>query len=181
MCGIVGCVSERPVLPVLLDGLRRLEYRGYDSAGVAGMSADSTIYCCKAAGKLDAKSGLAAKLVGVDLADQITTGIAHTRWATHGEPNENNAHPHLDGEGRVAIVHNGVLENYRELKAWLNGHGHQLRTDTDSEILAILIGIEHNGGSVSLEQAVMNVLGRHQDSSDRDSYQIVGTFGLAVR
>ena len=131
MCGILGIVGRGEVSPLLLDGLRRLEYRGYDSAGIATL-VDGKIERRRAEGKLDK---LAARLAAEPLAGTI--GIGHTRWATHGIPNEANAHPHATD--RVAIVHNGIIENFHALKGELAGRGHVFTTDTDSEVVAILI------------------------------------------
>jgi glucosamine--fructose-6-phosphate aminotransferase (isomerizing) len=131
MCGIIGIVGEQIVAPLLVDGLKRLEYRGYDSAGIATLS-NGSITRCRAEGKL---VNLEARLAEEPL--EGTVGIGHTRWATHGKPTERNAHPHATD--RVAIVHNGIIENFRELKAELEGLGHHFETDTDSEIVAHLI------------------------------------------
>src|SRR5512143_88190 len=120
MCGIVGYIGKRPALPILIRGLRSLEYRGYDSAGVA-YPAPEGIRIVKATGRID-------RLVErVDGAGETaaTVGIAHTRWATHGAPTEINAHPHADCTGRIALVHNGIIENYAELKLWLEKSGHR--------------------------------------------------------
>ncbi|TPW35658.1 glutamine--fructose-6-phosphate transaminase (isomerizing) [Oecophyllibacter saccharovorans] len=132
MCGICGVVGHRPATPIVFEALRRLEYRGYDSAGIATIAPDGQITRCRAAGKLD---NLAAALKAHPL--QGTTGIGHTRWATHGAPTTNNAHPHQ--AGRVAIVHNGIIENFAELKKILEGQGRQFVTETDSEIVAHLV------------------------------------------
>ncbi|MGZ5354380.1 MAG: glutamine--fructose-6-phosphate transaminase (isomerizing) [Actinomycetota bacterium] len=133
MCGIVGYVGADPALPVILDGLRRLEYRGYDSAGVALLGERLTVV--KRAGKL---SGLEDAL-----SEQVpppgTAGIGHTRWATHGPPTDRNAHPHLDCEGRVAVIHNGIVENFASLREGLEKRGHRLGSETDTEVVAHLI------------------------------------------
>ena len=134
MCGIVGYVGAKPALDVVIEGLRRLEYRGYDSAGVA-LVADDTIAWAKKAGKL---ANLEKLLVEVPLPD-ATTGIGHTRWATHGAPNDVNAHPHLGNRDRVALVHNGIIENFAELRAEVEADGDELRSETDTEIAAHLI------------------------------------------
>jgi glucosamine--fructose-6-phosphate aminotransferase (isomerizing) len=131
MCGIVGILAQRPVEALLVDGLRRLEYRGYDSAGIATL-ADGHIDYRRAEGKLE---NLAARLVKEPL--KGTVGIGHTRWATHGKPTVDNAHPHVTD--RVAVVHNGIIENYRELRAELEGKGHKFRSETDTETVAHLI------------------------------------------
>ncbi len=162
MCGIVGYVGTRSCLPILIEGLKRLEYRGYDSAGVAIQNHDS-LGIRKAAGKIRV---LESRLPG-DLPDG-TTGIAHTRWATHGEPNDVNAHPHTDCTGRVALVHNGIIENYMVLKSALIAEGHKFETDTDTEVLAHLIE-KHMKRGLELEQAVGAAL-----------RQVEGTYGIAV-
>ena len=133
MCGIIGYIGSKPVVPLLLDGLRRMEYRGYDSAGVALVS-PAGIALRRSAGKL------------VNLESTIRDepvdgryGIGHTRWATHGRPTEENAHPHSDCAGRIVVVHNGIIENYLELKRELQGQGHTFRTETDTEVIAHLV------------------------------------------
>jgi glucosamine--fructose-6-phosphate aminotransferase (isomerizing) len=162
MCGIVGYVGHRQCLPILLEGLKRLEYRGYDSAGVA-IQSDGKVGVRKAAGKIRV---LEERLS--DGAPAGTTGIAHTRWATHGEPNDVNAHPHTDCSGRVALVHNGIIENYTVLKSALQAEGHRFRTDTDTEVLAHLIE-KHLQRGLKLEQAVGAAL-----------RAVEGTYGIAV-
>lgn len=134
MCGIVGYVGYKDVSPVLLDGLKRLEYRGYDSAGIAVRTADGMIAIRKSEGKL---SRLAAQLNGS--APRGTMGIGHTRWATHGAPNDVNAHPHTDESGRVVVIHNGIIENYTELREVLKARGHVFQSQTDTEIFAHLV------------------------------------------
>ncbi len=147
MCGIIGAVAERDVVPVLLEGLRRLEYRGYDSAGIAVVDNDGSLARQRAAGKVAA------------LADQLQanplrghTGIAHTRWATHGVPNERNAHPHFAGDS-VAVVHNGIIENHESLREALRGRGAEFLSDTDTEVIAWQIRHYLNAGE-SLFDAV---------------------------
>lgn len=160
MCGIVGYVGERQALPRLLEGLKRLEYRGYDSSGVA-MLEDHTLQVTKAAGRI------AALEQTLDVDDsKATTGIAHTRWATHGAPTQVNAHPHTDASGRIALVHNGIIENYAALKKYLEQKGVSFDTETDTEVLARLVGHYYSG---NLEEAVREAL---QD--------VHGTFGIAV-
>src|SRR5262245_49990079 len=129
MCGIIGYAGERDAAPLLLDGLQRLEYRGYDSAGIALLD-EGEIRVVKAAGKL---SALRSGLEGVYPAGR--TGIGHTRWATHGKPTDGNAHPHLDCRGAVVVIHNGIVENYAPLRAELQGRGHDLRSETDTEVI----------------------------------------------
>jgi len=133
MCGIVGAVAERNIVPVLVEGLRRLEYRGYDSAGVAVVDANNELGLCRTTGKV---AELDAKLKDSPLSGQI--GVAHTRWATHGGVTENNAHPHLSG-GRVAVIHNGIIENFQEIKDELVGKGYEFQSETDTEVAAHLV------------------------------------------
>ena len=160
MCGIVGYIGGKDSTPVLLDGLKRLEYRGYDSAGVAVMNGKG-VETRKAAGKI-------ARLEAVIDRDPPhgTLGIAHTRWATHGPPTELNAHPHLSQDGTVAVVHNGIIENATALKAGLEARGFVFKSDTDSEVLSHLIEAAYAG---NLEAAVIEAL-----------HQVEGTYGIAV-
>ncbi|MDD5291040.1 MAG: glutamine--fructose-6-phosphate transaminase (isomerizing) [Patescibacteria group bacterium] len=160
MCGIIGYIGPRDISSVLLTGLKRLEYRGYDSAGMTINNPDG-LATFKAVGKI---MELEKKISGRDLAGNL--GIAHTRWATHGEPNEINAHPHLDAKGEVAIVHNGIIENYYALKDFLIKEGFKIVSDTDSEIVAHLIQKFHNG---DFSESVAKAL-----------ELIEGTFGLAI-
>ena len=160
MCGIVGYVGDRVATPMLIEGLKRLEYRGYDSAGVAIMNGEC-VETRRAAGKI-------ARLESVIAADPPlgTLGIAHTRWATHGPPTETNAHPHLSQNGKIAVVHNGIIENATTLKAGLEARGYVFKSDTDTEVLAHLIETAYAG---NLEAAVIEALS-----------QVDGTYGLAV-
>src|SRR5689334_4220816 len=162
MCGIVGYVGPRQCMPILIEGLKRLEYRGYDSAGVAVQS-NGDLRVIKAAGKI---RQLEARLAKDHPSG--TSGIAHTRWATHGEPNDKNAHPHTDDRGNIALVHNGIIENYVVLKAALQAEGHGFTTDTDTEVLAHLIAKYRRRG-LKLEQAVGSALA-----------DVEGTYGIAV-
>ena len=142
MCGIVGYVGPQQAQEVIIEGLRRLEYRGYDSAGIA-LVAQGAVASDKRAGKL----GNLEKAIADTPLPAATTGIGHTRWATHGAPNDRNAHPHLGGTGRVALVHNGIIENFAELRAELESAGHDLRSETDTEVAAHLIEVEVVGGA----------------------------------
>jgi glutamine---fructose-6-phosphate transaminase (isomerizing) len=161
VCGIVGYIGRRDAIPVLLEGLRSLEYRGYDSAGLAVIHRNK-LQVTKTAGRVQ------------DLRDQVsdrtkaTIGIGHTRWATHGEPNDTNAHPHTDTDGRIAVVHNGIIENAEQLRDALSGRGVKLASDTDTEALAHMIAAEAVGDT-PLEEAVRATL-RH----------VEGTYGLVV-
>jgi glucosamine--fructose-6-phosphate aminotransferase (isomerizing) len=150
MCGIIGYIGSKPVVPVLLDGLRRMEYRGYDSAGVALVSPEG-ISLRRSAGKL-------ANLENVIKSEPVdgVYGVGHTRWATHGRPTEENAHPHRDCTGKIVVVHNGIIENYLELKKELQGQGHVFKTETDTEIVAHLVEREMHGDG--LENAVRRAL-----------------------
>lgn len=143
MCGIVGYVGDEPALAFMLDGLRRLEYRGYDSAGIAVLE-NGGVEVIRRAGKLEV---LEKALVGYE--SPATTGIGHTRWATHGAPSDRNAHPHTDCSGRIAIIHNGIIENFLELRDRLQAEGHDLKSETDTEALAHLIEAEMNGDLVA--------------------------------
>ncbi|MGH2738467.1 MAG: glutamine--fructose-6-phosphate transaminase (isomerizing), partial [Actinomycetota bacterium] len=133
MCGIVGYAGPDEALPIILEGLHRLEYRGYDSAGVAVLNGDLTVM--KKAGKLEA---LEKELADKGAPDG-TVGMGHTRWATHGPPTDQNAHPHVDCGGRVAVIHNGIIENFHELRERLALNGHVLVSQTDTEVVAHLV------------------------------------------
>ncbi|HET9029182.1 MAG TPA: glutamine--fructose-6-phosphate transaminase (isomerizing), partial [Candidatus Aquilonibacter sp.] len=151
MCGIVGYIGERNSVPIILDSLARLEYRGYDSAGIAVIDERGALTGSKAEGKL---SRLAERLNnGEKLAGSV--GVGHTRWATHGRPNDANAHPHMDCTGNIAVVHNGIIENYAPLRARLIEMGHVFKSETDTEVLAHLIEMHYDG---DLEMAVRKTL-----------------------
>ena len=134
MCGIVGYVGPRPVLDVVVEGLRRLEYRGYDSSGVAVIDSTGTMQTAKKAGRIE---NLDKELATLHIAG--TTGMGHTRWATHGAPNDRNAHPHTDASGRIAVVHNGIIENFSELRIELEAAGVEFASETDTETVAHLV------------------------------------------
>jgi len=160
MCGIVGYIGNKNAIPILMEGLKRLEYRGYDSAGIACID-ESNIILQKTAGKISVLNDL---IKGINLTSK--TGIGHTRWATHGEPSDINAHPHLDCSGKIAVVHNGIIENFSSLKIFLEKKGHNFITETDTEVLAHLIE-EHFDGD--LLEAVRMALTR-----------VEGTYGIGV-
>ncbi|RBP48002.1 glucosamine--fructose-6-phosphate aminotransferase (isomerizing) [Roseimicrobium gellanilyticum] len=168
MCGIVGYIGKRQASPILLDGLRRLEYRGYDSAGMALQNGGS-LDVLRRAGRIENLRQLVAEKSPTSLA-----GISHTRWATHGAPTDENAHPHCDQSGKLALVHNGVIENYQSLKDFLKNDGHTFASETDTEVLAHLIGYYYDKGNgdapvKKLVSAVQQALGK-----------VKGTYGIAV-
>ena len=152
MCGIIGYIGHKRVVPVLLDGLRKLEYRGYDSAGIAVVH-DGELQIRRSAGKLrDLEEVLRVSPVDGEF------GVGHTRWATHGRPTEENAHPHRDCQGRIVVVHNGTIDNYVELKNRLVDAGHHFVTETDTEVIAHLIEENNGGNGTPLEEAVRKVM-----------------------
>src|SRR4051812_46925757 len=140
MCGIVGYIGPRDAAPILLGGLARLEYRGYDSAGIALVTADGDLFVEKRAGKL---ANLRAALL--DATPSAAVGLAHTRWATHGRPNDLNAHPHVDCTGEITVIHNGIIENFTELRDELSRRGHRFDSETDTEVLAHLVEEAYRG------------------------------------
>jgi glucosamine--fructose-6-phosphate aminotransferase (isomerizing) len=162
MCGIVGYIGKREAYPILIKGLKRLEYRGYDSAGICLLKDGLHVHKCK--GKV---SELEAHAKGNDLS--ATIGIGHTRWATHGEPNDINAHPHISGDGRLALIHNGIIENYATLKAELSQRGHSFKSDTDTEVLTHLIEEIRKNAKVELAEAVRLAL-----------TQVIGAYAIVV-
>ena len=162
MCGIIGYIGYRKAIPILLNGLKRLEYRGYDSCGIALID-NNSIKLIKTKGSLE---NLKNKLSLESRVINSTIGIAHTRWATHGIPNEINAHPHISNDNSIAIVHNGIIENFESLKKYLIKEGYVFKSQTDSEVIVHLISKFYKG---DLKEAVQKAL-----------QQIVGTFGLLV-
>ena len=162
MCGIVGYIGDKQAFPILINGLKRLEYRGYDSAGISLLQNDIKIF--KKKGKV---SDLEEHVINEDISGNI--GIGHTRWATHGEPNDLNAHPHVSMNGHFVLIHNGIIENYSRLKEKLQDRGYTFQTETDTEVLANLIEYIYLKGSVSAEIAVRLALSK-----------VVGAYGLAI-
>ncbi|HEV2489064.1 MAG TPA: glutamine--fructose-6-phosphate transaminase (isomerizing) [Candidatus Acidoferrales bacterium] len=162
MCGIVGYIGAKKVVPLVIDGLKRLEYRGYDSAGIAVVGQNGHMEIRRASGKLRnlEETIRLSPLEGI-------YGIGHTRWATHGRPTEENAHPHRDCSGEIVVVHNGIIENYLELKHELAAKGHKFQTETDTEVIAHLVEANYNGGP--LEKAVQKTV-----------KQLNGVFALAI-
>ena len=161
MCGIVGYIGQRDATSVLLNGLKRLEYRGYDSSGIAVAHENHTLEMEKATGKI---ANLACKLSQKPM--PATIGIAHTRWATHGAPSENNAHPQVSYDGKIMVVHNGIIENYSQIKATLQSEGIRFQSETDTEVVAHLIAKLYKGDFKSAVLAALN--------------KLEGTFGLAI-
>ena len=155
MCGIVGCVGKRNVIPILLESLKRLEYRGYDSAGIATLS-DTEIDITKTKGKISELETILDIKVGCSI------GIGHTRWATHGTPSSTNAHPHTDCNGNIAVVHNGIIENFQSLKEELIRNGHIFISDTDTEVFAHLVE-EHYAGdlTIAVRESLLHVRGSY--------------------
>jgi glucosamine--fructose-6-phosphate aminotransferase (isomerizing) len=173
MCGIIGYVGKKAASPILLEGLRRLEYRGYDSAGVAVLD-HARLSLRKKKGRID--EGIARVLKAEPAAGSL--GIAHTRWATHGVPSDLNCHPHLDASGKIAVVHNGVIENYDALKQKLIRAGHKFKSDTDTEVLAHLIGEFYlKPGMGNKKSETGNELTLAVCEALRE---VIGTYGLAV-
>ena len=164
MCGIVGYTGTRPVQNILIDGLSRLEYRGYDSAGVA-IEQDGEIHTIHRKGKV---ASLAHTLSHFDFTG--TCGIGHTRWATHGRPSEANAHPHVSCDGRIAVVHNGIIENFADLREELTADGHTFTSETDTEVIAHLIeAYMHKGFGLleALRHATEELVGAYAIAAGR--------------
>src|SRR5688500_17990846 len=175
MCGIVAYVGKKIAQPLLIEGLKRLEYRGYDSAGIAVLDEKGGRHVRRAVGRI---SVLENSLTNGNGSPAASIGMAHTRWATHGAPNEINAHPHTDNSGKIALVHNGIIENYAALKKFLTEKGHTFHSQTDTEVLAVLIGdldadIKRRNhipaGASALQRAVQAAL-----------HEVEGTYGIAV-
>ena len=164
MCGIVGYLGKREAYPILIKGLRRLEYRGYDSAGVAMINAEGSLNVYKTKGKVD---NLTEYCSDKDVSGSI--GIAHTRWATHGEPSSRNAHPHYSESHNLAIIHNGIIENYADIKAKLNEKGVTFKSDTDTEVLVQLVEYIMTKKNLDLVQAVQVAL-----------FQVIGAYAIAI-
>src|SRR6187551_2238870 len=176
MCGIVAYIGRKVAQPLLIEGLKRLEYRGYDSAGIAVIDDLGGLHIRRAVGRISVLEE-AIEMRGSEL-PPAHVGMAHTRWATHGAPTEINAHPHTDDSGRIAIVHNGIIENYSALKKVLEEKGHKFQSQTDTEVLAVLIGDLYEQlriqnhlpvGSSLLQRAVQAAL-----------HEVEGTYGIAV-
>src|SRR5580692_6708801 len=169
MCGIVGYVGNRKAATIILEGLKRLEYRGYDSAGLA-IAQDGGIEVVKKVGRVENLAKEASKV-----ALHGTTGLGHTRWATHGGVTEANAHPHLSSDGRFALIHNGVIENYAQMKAFLLGKGYTFRSETDTEVLCNLIAYHF-----AKEPAGRNGHSPFLASVRKALEHVEGTYGIAA-
>ncbi|MEE9189892.1 MAG: class II glutamine amidotransferase, partial [Candidatus Neomarinimicrobiota bacterium] len=163
MCGIVGYLGQEDSVPILMKGLKRMEYRGYDSAGLAILKKEN-LQCLKKLGKV---KELERVLENSNISGNI--GIAHTRWATHGEPNDINAHPQVDETDSLALIHNGIIENYSTLRTFLKEQGVTFRSDTDTEVLAQLISSIYRRDGLSLEEAVRAAL-----------QEVIGAYGIVV-
>src|SRR4051812_23887221 len=176
MCGIIAYVGCKNVVPLLVEGLKRLEYRGYDSSGVAVISAPAgQLQIRRAVGRISVLEDRLSRELPLP---ESHLGMAHTRWATHGAPTECNAHPHTDSAGRIALVHNGIIENYSTLKQFLTAKGHSFKSQTDTEVLAVLVGDLYAqlkaqnhlpSGTSLLQRAVQAAL-----------HEVEGTYGIAV-
>ena len=164
MCGIVAYIGHREACPIILKGLKRLEYRGYDSAGVALLDNSGEFKVYKKTGKVaDLEASIGSQ------STTAHTGMGHTRWATHGAPSDLNAHPHLSGNGEFAIIHNGIIENYATLKEMLIKRGHAFKSETDTEVLVHLIEEIHKNNNVSFEEAVRMSL-----------TQVIGAYAIVI-
>ena len=164
MCGIVGYIGKKEAFPILIKGLRRLEYRGYDSAGVALINDNNDLNVCKTKGKVD---NLVEYCKDKDTTGNV--GIAHTRWATHGEPSSVNAHPHYSESKNLAIIHNGIIENYADLKSKLKAKGVQFTSDTDTEVLVQFIEYVQQKKNLDLLTALQLVL-----------HEVIGAYAIAL-
>jgi len=174
MCGIVAYLGEKPAQPILIEGLKRLEYRGYDSAGIA-LLGGGALKIKKTGGRIAALEEILDKPEAAE-----TFGIGHTRWATHGEPNTLNAHPHLDYTGKIAVVHNGIIENYATLKTWLQNEGASFASETDTEVIAALIGYFYARSLEEEADALPGRQNRFEWAVQQALRELHGTFGLAI-
>src|SRR5688500_4776671 len=162
MCGIVAYIGHREAYPIIMKGLQRLEYRGYDSAGIALLNGELNVF--KKAGKV---SELLEFTKDKNTSGKL--GMGHTRWATHGEPNDRNAHPHFSQSKNFAIIHNGIIENYSSIKEELKKRGHEFKSDTDTEVLIHLIEDIYENGQVGMDEAVRLALG-----------EVIGAYAIVV-
>jgi glucosamine--fructose-6-phosphate aminotransferase (isomerizing) len=174
MCGIVAYLGKKAAQPILIEGLKRLEYRGYDSAGVA-LLGSGTIKIKKTSGRISALEEILDEPKGNDV-----LGIGHTRWATHGKPNTVNAHPHPDYTGKIAVVHNGIIENYNTLKTWLQNEGATFVSETDTEVISNLIGYFYAKGDDSEQKRQLAGQNKFEWAVQRALAELHGTYGLAI-
>ncbi len=174
MCGIVAYLGQKSAQPILIEGLKRLEYRGYDSAGVA-LLAEGVIKVKKTGGRISALEEILDKPDAKE-----TLGLGHTRWATHGRPNTANAHPHLDYTGKIAVVHNGIIENYGTLKTWLQSEGAKFASETDTEVIANLIGYFYSKDAGNEESKPARGQNKFEWAVQRALHEVHGTYGLAI-
>ena len=176
MCGIVAYLGKKVAQPILIEGLKRLEYRGYDSAGVA-LLGDSGIIIKKTSGRISALEDILDEPNSTE-----TLGLGHTRWATHGEPNTINAHPHLDYSDKITVVHNGIIENYTTLKTWLQTESVEFKTETDTEVIAHLIGYFYTKGDDESATGGAKPDGQNKFewAVQRALRELHGTYGLAI-
>ena len=174
MCGIVAYLGKKPAQPILVEGLKRLEYRGYDSAGVAILSSGK-IRITKCSGRISALE----EILPAPRPDE-TVGIGHTRWATHGAPNTINAHPHPDFSGKIAVVHNGIIENFTTLKTWLISEGCKFASETDTEVISNLIGYFYNNIDNCHGRQPSDGQNRFEWAVQRTLNELHGTYGLAI-
>jgi glucosamine--fructose-6-phosphate aminotransferase (isomerizing) len=174
MCGIVAYFGKKAAQPVLVEGLKRLEYRGYDSSGIAMFNGDS-LEVTKSSGRIDCLAAILS-----EPKNEQTLGIGHTRWATHGPPNTQNAHPHLDHSGKIAVVHNGIIENYSTLKTWLSNEGVTFQSDTDTEVGANLIGYFYAQACDEQEETPSSGQNTFEWAVQQALQKLHGTFGFAI-
>ena len=174
MCGIVAFFGKKSAQPVLIEGLKRLEYRGYDSSGIALFDGNS-LEIKKSSGRID----VLASLLDTPKKEQ-TLGIGHTRWATHGQPNTLNAHPHLDHSGKIAVVHNGIVENYNSLKTWLTNEGITFQSETDTEVAANLIGYFYAQTCIEDQDKPSKGQNPFEWAVQQALQELHGTFGFAI-
>ena len=175
MCGIVAYVGRKIAQPLLIEGLKRLEYRGYDSAGIAVIDQAGQLHIRRAVGRI---SVLEESIEQADALPSAKIGMAHTRWATHGAPTEVNAHPHTDDIGRIALVHNGIIENYAALKRVLEEKGHTFTSQTDTEVLAVLVGDMYE--QLKAQNGVTSGTSLLQRAVQAALHEVEGTYGIAV-
>ncbi|HTW95440.1 MAG TPA: glutamine--fructose-6-phosphate transaminase (isomerizing) [Tepidisphaeraceae bacterium] len=175
MCGIVAYVGRKLAQPLLIEGLKRLEYRGYDSAGIAVIDQNHGLHVRRSVGRI---SVLESSLQNGEKLPEAHLGMAHTRWATHGAPNECNAHPHTDDTGAIALVHNGVIENYAALKRFLTKKGHTFKSETDTEVLAVLIG--HLYAELKAKNHTPSGVSLLQRAVQAALHEVTGTYGIAA-